>query len=89
MTPYKLQILLLLFWFKLFRSADKIDEDDATGVQLKYGFPIGRHEGLWDQPPPPLPIGPQLKCLLPIGRFYPWGNKEMSSFLADQWRSRV
>ncbi len=26
---------LLLFWFKLFRSADKIDEDDATGAQLK------------------------------------------------------
>jgi hypothetical protein len=29
LTLHKLYTQLLLFWFQLFRSADKIDEDDA------------------------------------------------------------
>jgi hypothetical protein len=34
LTLHKLYTQLLLFWFQLFRSADKIDEDDAL-VHLK------------------------------------------------------
>jgi hypothetical protein len=56
---YKLHAQLLLFLFQLFRSADKIDEDDAlvhlVHTSHTYSFTTG--------PPPPHPCGIGL-CLL-------------------------
>jgi hypothetical protein len=43
LTLHKLYTQLLLFWFQLFRSADKIDEDDALVLYILNCPPISNH----------------------------------------------